>query len=440
MGGSEMINVEVIHKEIIKPSSPTPHHLRYLPLSVFDQFKYEIYLPHVVFYPSSSEEHSLVAEKSELLKKSLSEALTQFYPFAGEFKYNDSINCDDRGAVFLEAQVNCPMSKILDDKHGLENMGKLIPTPVRSKHAQGGHLLLVQANVFECGGLAIAASFFHKVVDALSISKFMESWAEIARCSASTTDHHVVLPTEFCVAATLFPPQEYFNSPKKLMLPLTENYMVRRRRFVFDASKIAALKVKAASATVPSPTRVEAVSVLIWKCAMEASRSNLGFVRSSTWRHAVNMRKILAQPFAENLLGNFSFYAISKVEENEANDLQILVAKLRKSVEELKVKHTNEIRAEDVVQFFKEYGELIEKDDMDNYTCSSLCRFPFCSANFGWRKPSCTRFPLTEVFKNMFLLSDATDGNGIEAYLSMKEEDMVMFETNQDLLTYASLQ
>ncbi|KAB2601211.1 vinorine synthase-like [Pyrus ussuriensis x Pyrus communis] len=227
-----MINVEVIHKEIIKPSSPTPHHLRYLPLSVFDQFKYEIYLPHVVFYPSSSEEHSLVAEKSELLKKSLSEALTQFYPFAGEFKYNDSINCDDRGAVFLEAQV----------------------------------------------------------------------------------------------------------------------------------------------------------------------------------------------------------------EENEANDLQILVAKLRKSVEELKVKHTNEIRAEDVVQFFKEYGELIEKDDMDNYTCSSLCRFPFCSANFGWGKPSCTRFPLTEVFKNMFLLSDATDGNGIEAYLSMKEEDMVMFETNQDLLTYASLQ
>ena len=103
-----MINVEVIHKEIIKPSSPTPHHLRYLSLSVFDQFKYEIYLPHVVFYPSSSEEHSLVAEKSELLKKSLSEALTRFYPFVGKFEYNVPISCNDHGAAFLSPKLTVP--------------------------------------------------------------------------------------------------------------------------------------------------------------------------------------------------------------------------------------------------------------------------------------------------------------------------------------------
>ncbi|TQD93469.1 hypothetical protein C1H46_020890 [Malus baccata] len=318
-----MIEVEVIHKEIIKPSAPTPHHLRHLCLSLFDQIMLELHVPQVLFYPSSSDEHSLVAEKSELLKKSLSEALTIFYPFAGEFKNNVSINCDDRGALFLEAQVNCPMSKILD-KPDSEILTQLIPTPMRSKQAQVGHLVLVQANVFECGGLAIGVSISHKVADALANSNFIESWAEIARCTASSTDHHVVLPTEFGVAATLFPPQEFFKK-NPLTLPIIDN--VVRRRLVFHASKIAALKAKAASATVPNPTRVEAVSALIWKSALEASRSNLRFARPSTWRSSVNLRKILAQPFAENLQGNFVFFTMTKIEENEIYDLQTLVAK-----------------------------------------------------------------------------------------------------------------
>ncbi|TQD69710.1 hypothetical protein C1H46_044757 [Malus baccata] len=432
-----MIKVEVIHKEIIKPSSPTPHHLRHLCLSLFDQFILELYMPQVLFYPSSSDEHSLVAEKSELLKKSLSEALTVFYPFAGEFKYNVSINCDDRGALFLEARVNCPMSSILD-KPDSEILRQLIAAPMRSKQAQAGHLVLIQANVFECGGLAIGVSISHKVADAVTYSKFIESWAEIARCTASTTDHHVVLPTEFGVAATLFPPQEFFNSPKTpLTLPFIDN--VIGRRLVFDASKIAALKAKAASATVPNPTRVEAVSALIWKSALEASRSNLGFARPSTWRSSANLRKILAQPFAENLQGNFVFFPMTKIEENEVYDLQTLVAKMRKSVEELKVKYAKEIRGEEVVQFLKEYSELVQKDDMDNYFCTSLCGFPFGSANFGWGKASCIRIPWNEDFKNRMLLLDASDGIGIDAYITLKKEDMVMIETNQDLLAYASL-
>ncbi|XP_068308689.1 tabersonine-19-hydroxy-O-acetyltransferase-like [Pyrus communis] len=128
-----------------------------------------------------------------------------------------------------------------------------------------------------------------------------------------------------------------------------------------------------------------------------------------------------------------------KIEENEVYDLQTLVAKMRKSVEEFKVKYANEIRGEEVVQFLKEYSELLQKDDMDNYICTSLCRFPFGSANFGWGKASCIRIPWNEDFKNRMLLLDASDGIGIDAYITLKKEDMVMIETNQDLLAYASL-
>jgi hypothetical protein len=74
------------------------------------------------------------------------------------------------------------------------------------------------------------------------------------------------------------------------------------KRFVFEASKIDALKSKAAISTMPNPTRVEVVSALIFKCAIEALwGSNLGSVRSSDWYQRVNMRKLLGQP---SLMGN----------------------------------------------------------------------------------------------------------------------------------------
>ncbi|CAL9026153.1 unnamed protein product, partial [Prunus brigantina] len=90
------VKVEVIRKETIKPSSPTPHHLRTSSLSVFDQLQPDMYISLLLFYPNNISDdvvnnidhNSLFAERSKLLKTSLSEALTQFYPFAGEFEYN----------------------------------------------------------------------------------------------------------------------------------------------------------------------------------------------------------------------------------------------------------------------------------------------------------------------------------------------------------------
>ncbi|PQQ12573.1 BAHD acyltransferase [Prunus yedoensis var. nudiflora] len=211
------IKVEIIHKETIKPSSPSPHHLAKSKLSIFDQMTPEIYVPLLLLYPSNNcddevDHHSLFSERSHLLKTSLSEALTHFYVFAGEFEYNVSISCNDHGVGFIESQVYCPISKVLD-KPNFGILKQLIPTAIESKQAEAGHLLLVQVNLFECGGLTIGVSISHKVADASTLSTFIKSWAAIALGSASTTDH-VLLPTEFGVASTLFPPQDFFNSPQ----------------------------------------------------------------------------------------------------------------------------------------------------------------------------------------------------------------------------------
>ncbi|XP_048425680.1 BAHD acyltransferase At5g47980-like isoform X2 [Pyrus x bretschneideri] len=444
------VKVEVIHKETISPSCPTPPHLKTTnSLSFFDQLVPPIYIPLLLFYPicnngddfevNDINHRSLVAERSELLKTSLSEALTLFYPFARSFQFNDSICCNDQGVVFLEAQVNCPISKIFD-KPDLGMLGQLLPNDHTS------HLLQVQANFFECGGLAIGVNMSHKVADASTLSKFINRWAAIALGSPRTID--VVPLVAFGAASSLFPPLDFLSSPPAPTPTRDMKFDIKERcttrRFVFDGSKIAALKSEAASASVPNPTRVEVVSALIWKCAKEASRSNLGSVRPSSWCQTVNMRKVLAQTLADkDLLGNVVGLVAAKTEESSSeahdHDLRSLVTILRKGIEEFKEKYRNGVRGEEFCQLFMENVNLImKKDDTDSYSSTSWCRFPLYESNFGWGKPSWV-FISSVGSKNSIVLLDARDGDGIEASLTFNEEDMSMFESNEELLEYASL-
>ncbi|KAM5569453.1 BAHD acyltransferase [Rosa sericea] len=438
---SEM-RVEVIDKETITPSSPTPHHLTTFNLSVFDQFLPDLYVPLLLFYPNNSttnhkgnavdHHYSLITERSKLLKTSLSESLSRFYPFAGRiFSHNNilSICCNDHGAIFIQTRVNCPISKVLEKPHdGILN--QLLPNAIESTVESTCYLLLVQANFFECGGLAIGVSISHKIVDAFSLGTFICSWAAMGL----GTDV-VSFPTiEFGVAASVYPPQDLFIKS----LQTSGEYVYEdcvKRRFVFDASNIVRLKSKAASAIVPNPTRVEVVSALIWKCAMDASRSNLGFTMPAMLFLTANMRKVLGHP---TLMGNLLGYvSAAKAQESDAT-LQSLVAILREGIQKFKVKYGNGVSRDDIYQHFKEHEDLMGKNDINNYTCTSWCRFGFYEANFGWGKPLWVTIPSIPM-KNLILLIDTKDGEGIEVFLSLKEDDMAVIETNKELLAYASL-
>ncbi|KAM5565285.1 hypothetical protein ABKV19_019355 [Rosa sericea] len=102
--------VKIISKECIKPSSPTPQHLKTHKLSLLDQFIPSIYVPMILFYPihpnpTASANSANTSQRSKLLKQSLSETLTSFYPLAGRIRDNLSIDCNDEGASYTEAEV-----------------------------------------------------------------------------------------------------------------------------------------------------------------------------------------------------------------------------------------------------------------------------------------------------------------------------------------------
>lgn len=86
----------------------------------------------------------------------------------------------------------------------------------------------------------------------------------------------------------------------------------------------------------------------------------------------------------------------------------------------------------------KEYENLVKDEEIFNYCCSSWCRFRFYEADLGWGKPTWVSIAGIE-FKNTIVLMDSRDGSGIEAWLMLKEEDMVLVESNKELLAFASL-
>lgn len=77
-----------------------------------------------------------------------------------------------------------------------------------------------------------------------------------------------------------------------------------------------------------------------------------------------------------------------------------------------------------------EFGDLIKNEDRDTYNCTIWCRFPMYKTNFGWGKPSWVSIS-SVTFKNVMLLIDTKDGDGIEAWLTFKDEDMFLFERNK---------
>ncbi|KAK7350253.1 hypothetical protein VNO77_08612 [Canavalia gladiata] len=81
-----VVKAEIVSKDTIKPSSPTPHHLRDFKISLLDQLAPpSFYVPVLLFY-SAITDFKTVSNK---LKASLSDVLTIYYHFVEDPKVRE---------------------------------------------------------------------------------------------------------------------------------------------------------------------------------------------------------------------------------------------------------------------------------------------------------------------------------------------------------------
>ncbi|XP_015947844.1 stemmadenine O-acetyltransferase-like [Arachis duranensis] len=453
----EKIKVEIISRENIRPSSPTLSPLRTFKYSILDQL---VPFPHAVailFYPSQN--LSEFPKRLELLKQSLSETLTLFYPLAGKTKDDLSIDCNDEGANFVVAKVNCPISKFLR-KPDLNSLNMFFPiTPYLEETTTGAHVTNIQVNVFDCGGIAIGFCISHKIIDGESVNTFLKVWTE--RADSKRNSKPLTEPN--FATSSLFPAGTFYfrDLSKKIWGSLLKEEKWVTRRILFKNSTIATLKAQivAKSSSDPlkkhlnTPTRVQILSALLWKCFMAASKAQFGIQRPSMVINTVNLRrKMEGSLHPENSIGNFLWFTTSEHMSEHEVSLDELVSKLKKSVEEVDKDFVARLQSEEEGSLIMENalrkisGETwsINKGEeaLESLAFNSWINFAGYDADFGWGKPiwgSSVGKEGNLVLANKIILIDTNSKDGIEAWVTLDEEKMKHLVSSTELLTYATL-
>ncbi|XP_017981171.1 PREDICTED: vinorine synthase-like [Theobroma cacao] len=432
------MEVGIISTQHIKPSSLTPQHLKTFKLSLLDQFIPSPYAPIILFYPTDeSTSHLEIPRRLELLKKSLSNTLTSFYPLAGKIRNDLSIECSDQGAYYVEARVNCRLNEFLNQPD-LLFLPRFLPREfILDEPTAGTYVTNIQVNMFECGGIAIGICISHKILDGAALSTFLKAWTATARgCKEAIYPNFI--------ATSLFPTDDLWLRDSSLVMwgSLFRKGKSITRRMIFGTSSIAALK---AQATIPGrqcPTRVEAVSAFLWKCTMDASKGKNGFQRPSLLTHLVNLRRRMVQP-TENSTGNLLWIASAKSKVDNKSDLPDLVGRVREAISRVDgdfLKKLGDDKGKSLMcETLREIGDLVSKDGLDHFGFSSWCKFGFYEADFGWGKPVwVSSFGMeNSVYMNLIILVDTRFGDGIEAWVTLDEQDMAILERDEELLRLA---
>ncbi|GLT83060.1 hypothetical protein SLE2022_013720 [Rubroshorea leprosula] len=407
-------DIQIVSKETIKPSSPTPSLLRQYQLSFLDQIQPPIFMPLVMFYPRSQNNE----DPCENLKKSLSQTLSIFYPLAGRIKDNTYIDCNDEGVYFLVAKANCHLSDILD-RRDPGNNNKIISLEFDAAEIPA----MVQLTFFQCGGLGVFFRMSHRLGDALSFLMFINCWAAIARGD----DTKVITPR--FESANIFPPKNISVG----FPPLTSfEKNIMTKRFVFDGASVASLRDKYTKNGV-RPSRVEALSTFIWSRFMATMQARSDPVRLYNVINVVNLRPRMDPPLSDYYFGNISHMVGTEPEPfpDREDGFDDIGNKVRDTIKK--------VNAESVKKL-QEHGiggppSFIMEGDVVSLAFTSLCRFPFYEADFGWGKPEWVG-SVSLIKENVVVFFDTKSGDGIEAWINLEEEDMVKFENDKEILSY----
>jgi shikimate O-hydroxycinnamoyltransferase len=448
--GKMKMQVEIISKECIKPSSPTPPNLKTYKLSLLDQVHSSIYIPVILFYPinQSISHHivDIVSQRSQLLKQSLSETLTRFYPLAGKVKDDLSIDCNDEGVLYLEAYANCHLSDCLNQPN-LASLQQLFPQPMTfTDPVAGDYVAMIKVTSFACGGIAIGVFVCHMVADGTAFSAFLNGWAATARKASELVCPNFDAPSIFI--------QNDAFSKEAAMTTFSKAYKLGRcivRRFVFDAPAIASLKAKATSSSVQNPTRVEVVSALLWKCIMAASKATSGIQKPTYMTHSVNFRRRAYPQFTDSSMGNL-FWGAGALCMAEEIDLPYMVSKLREAIMKIDADLVKSLQGDGglskVCELMKATNEALSKIEssygMNFIAVTSWVNFGIYNIDFGWGKPIWasgvgSSGDSETVFPTAIILMDTKSGDGVEAWVALEKEDMTILAQDNELLAFASL-
>lgn len=429
------MKVEILSSKVIKPSIPTPVHLRKHKISFFDQLTKEIHTGTIFFFPSNSMSstlsHNETTEKCDQLEKSLSETLTRYYPLAGMYIKEDFVvDCNDEGVELSRAKVNGQLAEITRGRTETELLDAFLPNPLDLARLVPLPVLAIHINMFDCGGIAIGIRILHNIGDGASVCAFVKEWATRNQSIGVNNNQEPVCNPSFELGS-LFPARELVGLKPVLPGEFTANKKLITKSFLFDGATISALKAEAmASGSELKPSRVQVVTAHIWKTLIQMSQAKHGHLRSSLMSFAMSLRGRIRFNISENSFGTLVSHTTVQYKADESSmELNALTGLIRNAITKTsdnyaKARHGDEIYSM-LIDYYNEIGgDKPAEVDLCRFT--SWCGFPYYEIDFGWGKPSWVATP--SKFVEIVFLFDTKCGGGIEAWVTLYEDDMIEFE------------
>lgn len=429
------MKVHILSKELVKPSTPTPSNLRNYEISFTDELAPTINIPSILYYQS---DHSTDgASRCNMLKNSLEQALTPFYPFAGRYdKNNRLIDCNDQGVEFVTAGADCQLTELLGQGKKLETelINQFLPSDVQAADEITDPLLAVQVTVFECGGIALAVCFSHRIGDASTIIALVTGW--VAACRG----------LDIAPLSPLFNTASFYpgrNLPRFKLAWTGENGTKSvTKMFVFNREAISTLRGRAKLDKITTkrhPSRLQLVNAALLKALIGVDRVKYSYSRALFLIQTMNLRENASPTIPKQSFGNLWGLAPTKfiAGETEGKEFKDYADMLTDSVRDAVEEYTKmSLHEEDghrkVINPFMESNEIIGNSEVNCFLFTSWCRFPYYDADFGWGTPvwvSSASMPL----KNVVILMDTKEGDGIEAWVYLEDKDMLIFEQDSDI-------
>ncbi|KAJ4822312.1 hypothetical protein Tsubulata_025211 [Turnera subulata] len=156
------------------------------------------------------------------------------------------------------------------------------------------------------------------------------------------------------------------------------------------------------------------------------------------------MRKKTILPILENSFGNSLTRAIARFfpdddQDSEGNmQLQDLAGKIHHAIKSTVENVGKASNADEIVSLVDNANEELfkgrDEPDTDCYISSSWCRCSIYEADHGWGKPSCVTMPMNQKLRNVIVLVETFDGDGVEALLTLDENSMHIFEQDPEII------
>ncbi|KAL0456469.1 UNVERIFIED_CONTAM: Stemmadenine O-acetyltransferase [Sesamum latifolium] len=429
------MKVDVVSRKLIKPCKPTPSDLRTYKISIIDELNPSMHVIRILYFES---DHAVNDKDMISLEKSLSQVLPLFYPLAGRYnKEKHCVDCNDEGAEFSVAKVDCSLHQLISTEVKSEQINHLLPLEIGATDEPTDPMLAVQINRFQCGGLAIGICASHRIFDSCSLGIFLKAWAN------ASTDGGLVICPDF--DSPLYFPSENV-APLQFEVSRTRDKSIVSRRFVFDKNAISKLRESISTewestGTGRPPSRVVVVSAVLTQALLRADRAKHGKSRASLIAQAINVRERTVPPVPKYSCGTWVSISYLDFNPNQSHEMEQnylgMVLKMREATVQgvkdcARILSDREFGKWVLVDSYFDAAQKASGPDYKVIWVTDWSKFGEYELDFGFGKPvwvSLADVPL----RDLLILMNTKDNDGIEAWVYLHESDMAYFERDEDL-------